>query len=331
MAEQYDLQRLLQKYIRNECSPAELQFLAEQFRKAEPDGQLLHWMEEDWNTYAPENTPESSLKGARSDRMLRRILGDKAAGTTVKTVPVRPFRWLRRVAAAGLMLLVAGWITYRFYRSSGVAYATSTAAGKLVHLPDGSRVHLNGFSRITYHESFLGDRREVVFSGEAFFKVARNSRPFRITTRRALVKVLGTQFNLKEYERGVWIAVAEGKVSLASLASPGDQTAVLTRNQFGQVLADGQMLVETGDITNYTSWMPNQQLVFRDVPLPEVMLQLERLYGLPFEWPATLNDLRLTATICRVSLNDILTKISLSLGIRYQIQTNKVILAPESQ
>ena len=70
-----------------------------------------------------------------------------------------------------------------------------------INLPDGSKVWLNGDSKITYDGDFQGKTREVHLSGEAFFDVAKDkTRPFIIHTRTINLKVLGTAFNVRSYD-----------------------------------------------------------------------------------------------------------------------------------
>ena len=46
--------------------------------------------------------------------------------------------------------------------------------GKVVVLPDGSKVYLRKFARLDYPGKFDNDRREVSLTGEAFFEITPN-------------------------------------------------------------------------------------------------------------------------------------------------------------
>src|SRR5690606_4264732 len=64
-----------------------------------------------------------------------------------------------------------------------------------IRLGDGTQVRLNSGSSLKYPESFIGDKREVELTGEAFFEVSPDSRPFVIRSGEVMTTVLGTSFN----------------------------------------------------------------------------------------------------------------------------------------
>ncbi|MEO7044560.1 MAG: FecR family protein, partial [Ferruginibacter sp.] len=109
-------------------------------------------------------------------------------------------------------------------------------------LADGSQVWLNAESSITFPTSFVGDKREVKITGEAYFEVAHNANiPFHVIVNGMDVKVLGTHFNINAYEdEGVIkttllqgsVQVSEGNESVK--IRPGEQ--VILKNSGGNIL-----------------------------------------------------------------------------------------------
>ena len=86
-------------------------------------------------------------------------------------------------------------------------------------LADGTKVWLNSASRLIYPQSFMGKERRVVLSGEAFFDVAHDAeRPFIVETSRMNVKVLGTRFNVNDYDDNeeVSTTLVNGSVEIVS-------------------------------------------------------------------------------------------------------------------
>ena len=69
-----------------------------------------------------------------------------------------------------------------------------------VILADGTTVHLNAGSKLTYPVRFAGKRRIVRLEGEAYFDVAGDeNHPFVVQTHLGEITVLGTEFNVNAY------------------------------------------------------------------------------------------------------------------------------------
>ncbi|WP_307756629.1 FecR domain-containing protein [uncultured Alistipes sp.] len=78
------------------------------------------------------------------------------------------------------------------------AYTVSVPADSVRHivLDDGTEVTINGNTEFAYN-----DGRECKLQGEGYFKVAKNEQPFVIHADCLDVTVLGTEFNLRAYDR----------------------------------------------------------------------------------------------------------------------------------
>lgn len=68
-----------------------------------------------------------------------------------------------------------------------------------ITLQDGTEVWLNAQSTLTYPSHFSKKNREVNIVGEAFFDVAKDKKPFIVSTQDIELQVLGTQFNVYAY------------------------------------------------------------------------------------------------------------------------------------
>ena len=151
-----------------------------------------------------------------------------------------------------------------------------------VILSDGTRVWLNGGSRLKYPSRFAVNCREVELLGEAYFEVARDSaRPFRVHTALAMVEVLGTAFNVSvREEQGCITTLVEGKVRMEDkdahvvMLAPGQQ-AVLDEK--------GGWKVEEVDVRYFTAWKDGL-FAFKDVKLEIILDKLSRYYGVKFEF-----------------------------------------------
>src|SRR5262249_28590943 len=96
---------------------------------------------------------------------------------------------------------------------------TAAAERRELALADGSVVQLAPDSKLRVHlEPHL---RQIVLSrGEAFFRVARDGRPFIVQTEYATVRATGTAFAVERAGDGVVVTVAEGKVVVQSVRTP---------------------------------------------------------------------------------------------------------------
>ncbi len=307
---------LFDKFLRNECDAKELQQLSEAL-KQQPSDVFFNLMEKDWNTFI--EIPNPLLSFGKGDEMVNTILLQKRVSVFSK----RSWKSSVAVACVGWLLLGLGGLGWRWYQTQPVVYS-STSIHPLL-LPDGTQVQLNHQARLSYQESFWGDFRRVHLTGEAFFKVSPNKRqPFIIEGSKAAIRVVGTQFNVKQYERGLWVAVTEGKVILSNAQG---KSVSLVKNQWGQALLDGSLTVESGDVQNYLSWRKNHTLQFNNVAFPIVVKQLERLYNVKMRWPVSMQDKYLTASSRYEPLAQLLPKLSLSLNINYQIENDTVIFS----
>jgi len=127
---------------------------------------------------------------------LRQSIGFDKAGK-YQNASLLKFWW---TAAAVILLLGVGFLSRQYlFPSKEMIIAYAGESPEEVLLPDGSTVTLNSMARISYPEKFRAGKREVLLSGEAFFKVKRNpQKPFMVRIEeKAIVEVLGTSFNIR--------------------------------------------------------------------------------------------------------------------------------------
>jgi transmembrane sensor len=143
-------------------------------------------------------------------------------GTMQKVVPIRSIAgltgWLR-VAATVLLVTGAALAGYYFYSHQGKApeFVTVTAYNKVLTdtLPDGSVIHLNKRSSITYAAKFKPNR-EVKLTGEAFFDVVHNGEaPFTVNVVDVTVRDVGTAFNISSNSNRIEVIVENGVVDVS--------------------------------------------------------------------------------------------------------------------
>ena len=146
-------------------------------------------------------------------------------------------------------------------------------------LADGTKVFLNSGSEMRYPERFGKARREVFLKGEAWFEVAKDSaREFWVHAGAMDVKVLGTSFNVKAYERLETVAttLVEGSVEVACA---GKSFQIVPGEQFVYDKNNRVMDVRMVDTESYVSWKDGYYK-FRQTTLEEIMETLSVWYGL---------------------------------------------------
>ncbi|WP_165835998.1 FecR family protein [Marinifilum breve] len=194
-------------------------------------------------------------------------------------------------------------------------------------LADGTKVWLNSESSLRYPVQFVGNKRKVELTGEAYFEVTHNpSKPFVIESHDTEIKVLGTSFNVSAYddEEHISTTLVEGSVELSCLGNkellkPGFQATVKK--------GDNRFKVEKVNTTLYTSWKDG---VFRykDQSLEEICHQLSRWYNVEFFFTNhKYREYRFTGAAKKnKSLNFTLELIEKMADVQFAIKDDKIIV-----
>lgn len=148
-------------------------------------------------------------------------------------------------------------------------------------LADGTKIHLNAGSSLTYPSFFIpGQAREVILDGEGFFEVTSSEEmPFYVKTSGLNVKVTGTKFNLAHYqnESTMQTVLVEGVVSL--LNQENENITVIEPSQLALWDVKTQELnIKKVDVSLYTSWV-NGDLIFKNNSFDEILSKLERHFA----------------------------------------------------
>ncbi len=233
------------------------------------------------------------------------------------------------IAAAVLLCIVLSVVYFANPADMKVAqYEIHVPYGKRqkVVLPDGTKVILNAGSYMKYPRQFGKEDRYVHFKGEAYFDVAKNKDcPFIIQSQDYKIRVLGTTFNLNNYEDSeeLQLTLCTGKV----LMNFGEEQLKLTPGE-QLVLDKTNMHLEREHVNtqNYMLWMQNK-LYFNRTPIQEVTRRLERVYNYTIQLDSSFvfNNF-LSGTHDNRSLEAVLESIRLATGIKYRKENNSYIL-----
>lgn len=148
-----------------------------------------------------------------------------------------------------------------------------------VLLPDGSRVQLNGGTRLVYPALF-GDERRVEVDGEACFEVVADARrPFVVETGEIVSTVLGTVFNVHAYSEDDEYRITLASGSLKVSGNTGSRNLLLHPGEQGRYSKDARVLsLRRVDPDEELSWREGE-LHFRGETLESIVRDLERQFN----------------------------------------------------
>lgn len=221
--------------------------------------------------------------------------------------------------------------------SSHVTYHANPGTRGLIVLPDSSLVRLNGASSLTVPSRFEADSRELFLSGEGYFEIRHfEDWPMNIhTSKGVIIKVLGTTFDLSAYENDgeVKLTLIEGKVIVKEersgsehVVSPLQEIKVAAPQEDDAAPLPAKAEIKKANVQLNTAWV-NGELAFNNTPMPEIIKQMERWYGVHVHVldPEILNY-RLTATFTTESITRVLDLIRFSSMLQYDINGTEVFL-----
>lgn len=150
-------------------------------------------------------------------------------------------------------------------------------------LPDGTCLHLNAGTRVTYPSEFHGSERKIFVEGEIFAEVAANpDKPFIIESGDVDVRVLGTTFNFKAYDNTecVELVLLEGLVNV-------DIDALSRRKQIemqpGEIVQydrkSGEIEIKDLHPEFFKGFHDKGAIHFFNLRLSDITSDLERLFG----------------------------------------------------
>lgn len=295
---------LLKKYLKNTCSPSELNRVRTYLLRPGTEEILNELMiaesEAEWNQ-ATNTAVEHDEQLRKWQSKFEQRKATSLATAKIKTIPgfFKRNNFLKYAAVLSTIILGIGLYTFNSFKKSPETSAPlavtlimktfNTANGQRakVVLADGTIVFMGPGSTLKYPEQFKDSIRGISLVGEAFFEVAANpQKPFIIHTHNIRTKVLGTSFKVNAIEgRPFQVQVATGKVRVDRISlGHAEQLAVLSPGQQVSLkaLSDPAVSAEV-PVQNVLGWK-NSRLVFKDQTIKEIAEQLERAYDVRFSF-----------------------------------------------
>ncbi|SHF84595.1 FecR family protein [Pedobacter caeni] len=270
---------------------------------------------------------------------------------------VVPVSWFKKytgfVAIACSLFLIALASLFYLNKKEAPDFDTEIVSGKgmrkKLKLPDGTLVWLNADSKLSYDNDInKKEQRLVHLTGEAFFDVAHmKNRPFIVRTNQISVKVLGTAFNVKAYDKDVVseATLLRGSIELSVnnrseqkiLLKPSEKFAFTEKKKarndeqdpedislkienINPVRIDGQEYIEE------ISWK-DDVLVFRNESLEDLKPRLERWFNVQIEINSSVSkSYRFTGIFKNENITEALTAMQLIKPFHFKLKADDIII-----
>lgn len=150
------------------------------------------------------------------------------------------------LAAMAALALAVAWPDLQILTVPSITLETAAGAPRAVALADGTRVVLDGATRLDVRLG-AGRRQARLVRGEAFLDVAHDPRrPFSVTAPEGSARVLGTAFDVERTGGRLVLSVHRGRVRLAAPGF-GGPSIELTAGQGAAAGDDGLLPVRRFD------------------------------------------------------------------------------------
>jgi ferric-dicitrate binding protein FerR (iron transport regulator) len=229
--------------------------------------------------------------------------------------------------------------------SEALSFSSPLGRKKSITLTDGTKVILNGGSKLTVAGDYNVSRRDVILEGEGYFDVVHNAqKTFTVHTAKINIKDIGTIFNVKAYAadktteasliKGAIEITLNNKAKSKILLTPNNKL-VLLNNKDLNVTGDSKKVKAPFAVRNITrntddnsvvetDWTQNK-LTFFDQRFDEIAVQMERWYGVKIDiLNPDLKGYHFTATFDHEDITEVLKALKLSGNFKYRKEGNVI-------
>lgn len=273
------------------------------------------------------------------------------SNTSSKGRIIKFFRFSAWVAAS--VVLVILWVAKgqkTENNGANVVVAPKNGISK-IQLPDGTKVWLNSGSKLVYSADYGAEFRKVSLAGEAFFDVAKDAHhPFILTTSTISIRVLGTAFNVRAYNKDKTseTALVRGRIELTVLKNPekkiilqaSEKLTIINKEQEpAEDIASGSTteevpLIALGRIhqakkdtlPSEALWMEDK-LAFDAESFENLAERLERRYNVSIAFKnEETKKLRFTGKFKNESIDRALRALQASAYFHFKTDSNKIVI-----
>lgn len=241
-----------------------------------------------------------------------------------------------RVAAILVLVFSISIVIYSVNRTPGntelaqvdtrIYKTTSGKQRSSFNLPDGTLVWLNHNSQLIYDPVYGETERRVYLEGEAFFDVAKDTKPFFVKSGAITVKALGTSFNVNTGMQREEVALLSGSVQVW-IENSKDRDVILQPGEKAVHSNKKKSLeVSTFNSLEVTGWKDGL-LHFQDASFTSVKERLEQWYNIKIVVEGhPQSDWNYSGAFQEETLERTLDRLAYTKGFTFSIEDNVVHL-----
>jgi ferric-dicitrate binding protein FerR (iron transport regulator) len=248
-----------------------------------------------------------------------------------RIVPFR--RYLLRYAAAiaiPLMIMAIGvyYSVERISKNKGlITFVSPEGVRTRFTLPDGSVIWMQPNSEIKYPKEFSTQKRDIFFTGQAFFDIVHHSDwPFAVSVDDIVIEVLGTQFFVKgkPNEELVETSLVSGLVRIKG----AKLEKFLNVNDVVVFSKKTNQFVQTRSLTDNPYTWNNSSVVYSNCPIGVVLKDISELYGFDYHFDTKFNqNIKVTLTVREESFKELVEILKIVVPFEYKISESRVIFS----
>ncbi|MCU4582161.1 FecR domain-containing protein [Acinetobacter gyllenbergii] len=188
-----------------------------------------------------------------------------------------------RVGSAFAIALVAVSGSIFYFSDYSIAYVTADIQGNSAQwttqtLQDGSRLILRGKSAVNI--DFQANQRVVeLVQGQIYVDVAKDPhRPFLVKTKHGQIQALGTAFSVNYAPTVTELKMLHSRVRVQAANVYSKQQVIVSAGQAVSMNQDGVQPISALNIYNEQQKWNKHQLMVEDLPLDQVLKELDQNY-----------------------------------------------------
>lgn len=300
-----------------EALPAEASAVNEWLQQADENSRYYSQLQKVWEQ-SLELAPVIQIDEKEAWQRFKKRVDDLPAKTET---PVRSMNtgFMKRMMAVAAVLILAVAVWFLFIKPEdqieiAMVEKKTTTQTAIDTLSDGSVITLNKNTEISYPEKFSGKTRNVKMKGEAFFSVKPDkTKPFIINANDVTITVVGTSFNVKNYDSSTQIIVESGIVRV----SYKNKIIELAKGEQVMIKKDETDLAKVKTKDSLYNYYRSHAIICNATPLPDVVRTLNEAYNVNIVLQdASLQQLQLSTTFKNEDIDTIISIIQQTFDLR---------------